>query len=339
MNRLLVICGQTATGKTSLALELARKLNGELISADSRQIYKYMDVVTGKDLPNKYEIRNTKYEIAGMKVNYYTDGSVKLWGYDIVRPDKEFSVSHYQTFSHEVIKDIYSRNKLPIVVGGTGLYIKSIVEPLDDIHFPVNKNLRSNLSKLSMDEMFHLLLKLDPSTAMSLNNSDRNNPRRLIRRLEIAQFNKLKNASDLVDKDELVTFDDVLMIGLMVSNRDKMKEIINERVHLRLGDRMDNEIKFLAKNNYLNYVPSRTIGYCEWIGYLNGEYSKEEAVEKWKVAETSYAKRQMTWFRKQDCIHWIDVLDKDWKKKVEKMTENWHNRVDSDPNCISKESN
>lgn len=332
INKILVICGSTATGKTSLALDLAHKLNGELVSADSRQVYKYMDVVTGKDLPEKFETRNSKLEISKTKIGYYTDGSVKLWGYDLVRPDQEFSVSHYQNFAHEIIKDIYSRNKLPIVVGGTGLYIKSILEPLNAISFPRDEKLRSKLSKLSSEELFQLLLRRDPAAAISLNNSERNNSRRLIRKLEILQFRDRNNAADYVDREDLIVFDKIKIIGLYFSDKTKLKEAINTRVDKRLGSEMDREIENLKKKDYLNYAPNRTIGYREWIGHLKGEYSREEAIEKWKLAENSYAKRQMTWFRKQANIQWFDVLDKDYKAKVEKIAENWHNEVDTDSN-------
>lgn len=155
MNKLLVICGPTATGKTRLAARLAKKLNGELISADSRQVYRGNDFETNKQRPN-----------------------VPIWLYDVVDPGEEFSVNHWVKLAHKAIADIRKRKKLPIIVGGTGLYIKALLEPFDTIDIPPNKKLREkNLPLSQLQKMIR---------RGNMNDSDWNNPRRLIRKIETA---------------------------------------------------------------------------------------------------------------------------------------------------------
>ena len=164
-NTVLVICGPTATGKTKLALELAKEFDGELISADSRQVYVGNDIETGKDKD--------------------LIGDSRIWLLDIINSNQDFSVSLWRRLALEAIKDILSRGKLPIVVGGSGLYIKALVQNLPDVDIPRDKKLRK--SNKSVSELLDYLKKIDLKKAESLNNSDRNNPRRLVRAIEIAQ--------------------------------------------------------------------------------------------------------------------------------------------------------
>lgn len=167
MSKVLVICGPTATGKTELALQLAKELNGELISADSRQLYIGNDVETGKDK------------------DIIERSGIKIWLYDVINGEEAFSVSQWRKLAKEVIEDILSRNKLPIVVGGSGLYIKALVQNLSDVDVPRDINLRS--SDKTAAELFDYLKSINLQKAKSLNNSDRNNSRRLVRAIEIAQ--------------------------------------------------------------------------------------------------------------------------------------------------------
>ena len=158
MGKILIVCGPTATGKTALASQLAKKFDGELISADSRQVYRGMDVVTGKDRPD-----------------------VPIWLYDVVNPDEEFSVSHWIKLARRAINDISKRGKLPIIVGGTGLYIHALLHPLETITIPPDRALREQLQEQSVKELQQML------TRGSMNNSDWNNPRRLRNPDTIAQ--------------------------------------------------------------------------------------------------------------------------------------------------------
>jgi len=320
MHNLLIICGPTATGKTRLALDFARKLNGDVISADSRQVYKYMDIVTGKDVPGNFKIQNSKF-----KIHFYTDGQIKIWGYDLVNPDQEFSVSLYRDFAHKIIGHVYKEERLPIVVGGAGLFIKSITEDLSKINIPPNPRLRQKYAHLSAAKLLQILEEKNPTKALSLNESDRGNPRRLIRLLEINEHERSGKVS--VSKSARVIFDNILQIGLMVSDWEAHKKIIGKRVDERVKN-LDTEIEFLRTEDLLKYAPRDTIGYKEWIGYLEGGYSREEAIAAWKRSENLYAKRQMTWFRKQSGIQWFDVLDKDYENKVEKLVRNWHNSLE-----------
>lgn len=168
MRKVIIICGPTATGKTKFALQLAKELNGELISADSRQVYIGNDVETGKDL-------------------HLNTSGIKIWLYDVVNSGEEFSVSAWRRLAQDAIKDILARDKLPIVVGGSGLYIKSLVQNLPDIDVPYDKKLRKEMENKSQEELFDYLKSINSQKAHSLNNSDKYNPRRLIRAIEISQ--------------------------------------------------------------------------------------------------------------------------------------------------------
>ena len=187
MRKLLVICGPTACGKTSLALGLAKKFGGEVVSADSRQVYKGMDIGTGKDLPknSKFEIRNSK--LGGS----YIVAGVPIWGYDIADSKKGFNVAQYTKITRTIIENIFVRGKLPILVGGTGLYIKGAVDGIATAEVRPNVKLRKSLFEKSPEELFEILAQVDAIKAGSLNSSDRRNPRRLIRAIEVA-LNKTK---------------------------------------------------------------------------------------------------------------------------------------------------
>lgn len=203
MDKVLVVCGPTATGKTKLALRLAQEFNGELISADSQQVYLGRDLETGKDK-----------DILG---------DTKIWLMDILEQTNDFSVSLWRKMAHEAIKDILTRGKLPIVVGGSGLYIRALVENLPDVDVPQNIDLRSQMKDASSSELFTYLNKIDPVRAKNLNNSDRNNPRRLIRAIEISLT---PNSYMLTPEYRYV------IVGLTAP-----KEFLIERITQRVKDR------------------------------------------------------------------------------------------------------
>src|SRR6266404_5120994 len=216
MNKLLVVCGPTATGKTELALYLAAKFDGILISADSRQVYRYMDIGTGKDAKN-------------------------ILGYDLVNPDEEFSVSQYAKFANNSIKKINEQKKLPILVGGTGLYIKAVTDGIETADIAPNKNLRSTYAKATADELFGILVRMDARKAKLMNNSDRNNPRRLIRAIEISKSNlqiKIKKPNY-----------EVLFVGLTTSFPE-LKKRIEARVNERVKMGFEKEVNFLKENGF-----------------------------------------------------------------------------------------
>jgi len=171
-SKILIICGPTATGKTKFGIEIAKKFNGEIVSADSRQVYKGKNLVYGKDLP-----RESKWVDA--KPGYWDLGYTKIWLYDVVSPSEEFSVALWHDLAIQVIEDILSRQKLPIITGGTGLFIKSITHNLTDIYAPRNMLIRNELVNKSIEYLFGYLKRIDPNRANRLNESDQKNPRRL----------------------------------------------------------------------------------------------------------------------------------------------------------------
>lgn len=316
MKKLLVICGATATGKTALGILLAKKFKGEIISGDSRQVYQKMDIGTGKDIPKGaiYKINNDRTG------GYYEISNIRIWGYDLVSPKEEFSVAQYSKIAREVIKDIHKRNMLPILVGGTGFYIKSVVEGIDTAKIPQNKALRNNLKKLSKDELFEKLAILDSSKAGSLNQSDKKNPRRLIRAIEIATW-RLDNSKTVTKEDKLDY--DILFIGLSLPENILFEKIKN-RVFKRVNG-VKKEISYLLKKGikWSNQAMS-SIGYREWKGFFEGKKKENEVIEKWLTEERQYSKRQITWFKKGKDINWFDVTKPGWKENVEKLVKKWY---------------
>jgi len=279
--KLLVICGPTATGKTKLAFDLAKKFNGVPISADSRQVYKYMNIGTGKE--------------------------GKMLGYDLVNPNEEFSVSYYLKFIENAIREIIEQKKLPILVGGTGLYIKAVVDGIETVNIPPYKSLREKLKNKNTNQLFEMLKKTNAKKANSMNESDRKNPRRLIRAIEISsQISQYPNIP--ISK----SYYDALWIG-HVCPLEELKRKINTRVDKRVKQGFEKEIKFLKENGYWNGAPSVTLGYKDWPD-----------IDRWKKEEFGYAKRQMVWFKKEKRINWFDITNKNWQKEVENLVQKWY---------------
>ena len=283
---MIVIVGQTATGKTKLALKLAEKYNGELINFDSRQVYKYLDIITGKDLPAE-----------------------KVWLYDVVTPDQYFSSFDFVKLVSPIIKDIESREKTPILVGGTYLYLKHLLYGFNDNNIPPNFKLRKKLNDKSVKELQDILKKLSLQSFNRLNNSDVNNPRRLIRKIEIAKNNmgvlnnKFQRISTNFNKFHIKSF-----IGLKYKNKSKLREVIVKRVEERLKNGAINEVKKLLKMGYKSNDPGmKTIGYQQIIKFLNNELIQLKAVEDWVNKEVQYAKRQLTFMKQDKNIEWREI--------------------------------
>ena len=306
MDRLLVICGPTATGKTSLAVKLAKKFNGELISADSRQLYQGMDIGTGKDQPK------------GIKIHLI----------DVVKPNQEFSVSQYYRLAWQAIKKIWKKGKLPILVGGTGLYIKAVVNGIGTMEIPPNPQLRKSLEGKKADELFGELGKLDPIRAAKMNVSDKKNLRRLIRAIEISRWQAENESWAPLEHKRPET----LLIGLKASY-DFLYQRIDQRVKERVKMGQEKEIKNLLKKGYSweNSVLGTTLGYQEWQLFFEGKTDREEVIKRWQFAEHAYARRQMTWFKKalrqaqgkDKQINWFDISEKRWQDRVVKLVKGW----------------
>ena len=322
---LLIVTGPTATGKTSLALQLAKKFNGQLISCDSRQVYKYMDIVTGKDIPTGFTFRRVGSNTYP-NLGYYHDDQTIIWGYDLVQPNEDFSVKHYLEFAYPVINNCHISDSLPILVGGTGMYIKSLLNPPETISIPVNIKLRAQLKSISTSELFNMLVKIDNSKSKTMTISDRTNPRRLVRAIEVATHTNSFKTPDFWLNEYMEKPPDynALIIGLNITDRQKLYSLIDQRVEERLGNNMDQEIAFLKNSNLLDGAPSRTIGYKQWIKYINNQLSKSEAIQQWKFAEHAYARKQITWFKKQPGIHWFDPTQPKYKQQIVKKVNEWY---------------
>lgn len=288
MKNIIVITGPTATGKTEVAVKLAKKINGEIISADSRQVYKYLDIGTNK--PSKKQLLAVKHHLIG-----------------IMEPTRIFSAGDFVKLANEKIKEIFARKKIPIIAGGTGLYIKALMDGL--INIPHNKKIRRNLNNLykksGLNAVYKKLLKIDPETAKVI---DRSNPRRVLRALEICLLSGRKFSE--LKKNTKKSGYNFLIFGL-TAEKNQIYKKINIRVDEMIKLGLLKEVKKLAskyrrkKNNILK----ATIGYREIIDYINGKTTLPEAIELIKRNTRRYAKRQTTWFRKNKRILWITAAN------------------------------
>jgi tRNA dimethylallyltransferase len=284
-DKIIVILGQTSSGKTDLSVDLARKFNGEIISADSQQIYKGLDIGSGKV---------TKKEMQGIRHHLL----------DVVSPRSVFSVAQFKKKSDKVIKDVLKRGKLPIVAGGTGQYIQAIV---DDIVLPEvkpNLKLRKELEKKSAQELGNILKKMDIGRFKEI---DQKNPRRLVRAIEIA------TALGKVPKltiTELWSNKDFLQIGIKVDD-DILKERIEKRFKKRVKQGIVAEAKKLHEQG-VSWKRMNQIGLAHKyvVKYIKGEISKEQMTEGAIREERRYAKRQKTWFKRDKRIRWFEYDDK-----------------------------
>lgn len=304
MTTLYVVTGQTATGKTKRAIELAQKQDGELISADSRQVYRTLDIVTGKD---RRELR-----AAGVTTHLI----------DVVNPYQEFSSHDFVRHAHPIINDIIARGKTPIIVGGTWLYIKHLLYG-HDIQAPPNPTLRHALNKKTVHELQVILADLErnhpPLTNPSLkplNQSDSQNPHRIIRRIEILTHTaQIQNASPSQNHhttpnpsmSDLRGRTQVHIEGLLFPTRQALHEAVTARVQKRLEQGAVEEAQKLL-TVYDPTVPGlQTIGYTQLISHLRGECTLAQAVDEWVAREMQYAKRQYTFMKQDSSITWHEV--------------------------------
>jgi tRNA dimethylallyltransferase len=302
MIKLLIVCGPTATGKTALGLRLAKKFNGEIISADSRQVYKDMDIGTGKE---------------------WGEG-VQIYGYDLATPNEEYSVSQFLKFASKKIKEISKKGKLPIVVGGTGFYIKGLIDGIPTADVPRNNDLRDRLEKISVADLYESLSQLDSVKAASLNSSDKKNPRRLVRAIEVAQY--LLDHPQSASVSPAADIKDVLIIGL-TSERSALFSNIEKRVEERVNSGMKEEIKkLLEKGISWHDQAMYSLGYRQYRDYFEGGVDEEHVINEWKKEERKYALRQMVWFKKDKRINWYDFSDPELINKVEDRVKKWDNK-------------
>lgn len=315
MNKLLVILGPTATGKTDLAIRLAKKLNGELIACDSRQLYKGLDIGTGKEPNQKSQIKKHN--------RFWEIGGVKVWMYDVVSPKKQYDVSRFIKDSQGVLNDLFSREKLPIIVGGTGLYLKGLLEGFSNINIPENKELRRELSSLTIKQLQRKLESLSPTAFAKLNNSDQKNPRRLIRSIELVVMYPYSSKPEF-SNSKFQGFN-VLKIGL-TAPRPALNARIDSRILSRLDQGMIEEAENLHKHGLsLKRMNELGLEYGLLAELITKQITRAEFIIKLQTKIHQYAKRQLTWFRRDSQIHWFDVTYKNWDQKVEKQVIAWYN--------------
>jgi len=278
--------GPTASGKTDLSIKLAKKYNGEIVSADSRQVYKGMDIGTGK--VTKKEMQNIPHYLL-----------------DVARPNTRFDVVKYRKLALKAIKDIQKRDKLPILVGGTGFYIQAVVDGVILPQVKPNWKLRKDLEKKSNQELFQQLKKLDSRRARSI---DKDNPRRLIRAIEIVLTSKEpvpKLKKTLIDSE-------VLILGIK-KDKKELEKLINKRLLKRLKIGMITEVKKLHNppaGGGVSWKRLEKFGleYKYLALFLQKKITKEEMIERIQKESEHYAKRQMTWFKRNPHIHWLTNL-------------------------------
>jgi tRNA dimethylallyltransferase len=281
--KIIVVLGQTATGKSDFAVEMAKEIGGEIISADSRQVYKGMDLGTGKI---------TKKEMKG--IPHYL--------LDVISPSKVYTVNDFQKKALKEIDAIYKGGKVPIICGGTGFYIDAVVNSTVFPNVPPNKELRKKLSKKTAVQLFKILEKLDKARAKNI---DKNNPVRLIRAIEIAKaLGKVPKLSPRpgLGEDKF----DVLKIGLVLPS-EVLKKRITTRLLSRIKKGMIKEIENLHKNGITwKRMYSFGLEYRYVSLFLQGKFSKSEMTEKLNTEIWHFAKRQSTWFKRDKSILWID---------------------------------
>lgn len=278
LKKLIVILGPTASGKSELAIKLAKKFNSEVISADSRQVYKGMDIGTGKV---------TKKEMKG--IPHYL--------LDVASPKRKFTVAQYQKLAIKTINKIFRKGKIPILCGGSGFYIQAVVDGLVIPEVPPDWKLRKKLERKPVKELYNILKKIDPQRAKTI---EKENPRRLIRAIEIA---KKRGRVPILKKKPLPY--PILMIGIKKEKKE-LSLLIKKRLLKRLKKGMIAEVRRL-KNSGISFKRLEEFGLeYRWLArYLQKKVTYQEMLEKLQKDIENYAKRQMTWFKKDKRIHWV----------------------------------
>ena len=286
--KVIVICGPTASGKTALSVELAKKINGEIISADSMQIYKDMDIGTAK--PTHDEMQGIKHYLI-----------------DCVSPTKRYSVADFKKDATNAIEEILNKNKIPIIVGGTGLYVDSLIYEINYNEMNVDLEYRAELEKIADEkglEYLHDMAKeIDKIATEKISKNDK---KRICRILEIYKSTgKTKTELEIESRKKEPKYD--FKIFAINMDRSILYERINKRVDLMIDAGLIKEVENLIKK--YDEIPTaiQGLGYKEVVAYFDHKYSKEEMIEKIKMESRRYAKRQLTWFRRNKSIHWLDA--------------------------------
>lgn len=285
--KVVVICGPTASGKTALSIELAKRINGEIVSADSMQIYKDMDIGTAK--PTIDEMKGIKHYLL-----------------DFVSPEERYSVAQYKQDAKISIKEIIAKGKTPIIVGGTGLYVDSLIYEIEYTDIKVDENYRKELEKIieekGLEELYKKAMEIDEVAMKKISPNDK---KRIMRVLEIYKATgKTKTQQEKESRKKPVEYD--YRIFAINWDREILYERINERVDKMIEQGLIDEVKNILKKYDKFPTAMQGLGYKEVVDYINGIYTKEEMIEKIKMETRRYAKRQLTWFRKNKQTIWLD---------------------------------
>lgn len=334
---IFVITGCTATGKTAAALSFAKNIGGEIVSIDSRQIYRHLNIGTGKDIPSDaFLLPNNvvvKFRQEEWSVSPYAISDVPVWLYDSINPNQECNIALYSLLARTVIQNIYERNKPVILVGGSGYYLSSVLMDIPTIQVPRNESLRQELNALRVSDLQLRLKGINEQVFNTMNGSDKCNPHRLIRKIEIAMY----TGSSVPPKLHPASLYNATIVAFIASN-ESLKQRITMRVDKRLEQGILSEIRELFKIGYNWDSPGlQTISYMEWKQYITSQQDTvltpsilTSVKNEWIRHEYLYAKRQLTWFRKIPGVHWISVDDSDWSDKLDAYQDAWYTRVKND---------
>lgn len=288
--KVIVICGPTASGKTALSIKLAKKINGEIISSDSMQIYKYMDIGTAK--PTKEEMQGIPHHLL-----------------DFVEPNQRYSVAEFKKDAEKAIEEILAKGKVPIIVGGTGLYVDSLIYGIEYQDIELDEKYRQELEeraqKEGLEKLYAEAQKIDPQAMEKISQNDK---KRILRVLEIYKATgKNKTEQEIESRKKGVKYDyKVFAINM---EREILYERINKRVDIMIKQGLIQEVEQLLKKYDKFPTAMQGLGYKEVVQYLQGELTKEEMIEKLKMETRRYAKRQITWFKKNKQTIWINPQD------------------------------
>ena len=300
--KIIVITGPTASGKTKLALKLAKKITpASIISIDSRQAYQNLPIITGQDIPKNFLKKNS----AKLKIPYYTNGKTRLWAVNTIPLDQDINIADFTDLVFQIIRSEATTRNI-ILVGGSGLYLKAITTPIPTINIPPNPKLRTTLNNKTIRQLQKTLKDLSPKKFNQLNNSDKNNPHRLIRAIEIIKTKKPTKPWYLTLQKQ----SKFLILGIK-NSKSVSATSIKKRVTKRINQGAVKELQKILKTKKLSPTVTKILGTKQIIDYLNKKITKTELIDLWAQAEYSYHKRQLTWFARQSKIIWYDKDSKD----------------------------
>lgn len=287
--KVIIICGPTASGKTSLSIELAKKLQGEIISCDSMQIYKDMDIGTAKPTLEERE-------------------GIKHYLLDFVSPNQRYSVAEFKNDAEKAIEQILNNGKVPIIVGGTGLYVDALINNITYPEIEIDLEYREKLEKIVQEQGLEILYeKAKQIDEQAINSISKNDKKRIMRILEIYHQTG-KNKTEIEKESRKNPSKYEYHIFAINMDREKLYDRINKRVDIMIELGLIEEVKLLLEKYKEFPTAMQGLGYKEVVSYLNGEMSKNEMIEKLKMETRRYAKRQLTWFRRYKELIWIDGL-------------------------------